>query len=1755
MKKLITSSGILWSCLIAMVMMLGAQNARAEYVKLTCLDARNAYNGDDEHGEKLVDMKDGINDRDDTKWGTWFDPTAFHEDWPLEDVAYIVIKAKRPVVPEWYFLVTGNDTGKNTGRNWASWKIFGGNFESDDLAVRDVENYTGWTLLEDRTNGQLPGASFAVKDYNFNNADGVTAYQYYWIEITDCVEGGETYLQMEEWGLGSHDDFEYFLAHPETETDEPLLYEVVEGTRNNGDNEGLPKLFDGKSGTKWGNSFKNRSDENDLNNGAYFIVKASRYVCPTYYCLTTANDTGNNPGRNWKKWRIYGITSSTAPARDAAGWKLLDSKADIGPDQLAAANYTDCYFSMSEENTTEYRYFKVEIDECVSASTYMQMAEFTFGDVYTLSILRSAILDPIAFDPDVFAQKVLVDSLGTLVDAINASTDATEIMALGEQAAEQKELVNTSAKQYAELTTARNQAILQLGDNNVADAALAYVQGWVNDTEAIAPNEDYPCGNFAHIKATQAITGEEAVAEAKRFLVYLLANAKSIDDPIYTTYTRLSGSGGFSGEGDEMLYDGIPRDIYEYNPETDKDERTVKGTKWCTNTLPAWTVFKTDDAIKPTYYGLVTGNDTFTNPGRNWKTWKIWGANFDSDEEATRDADGWVLIDEKNNIGKDILHTENEFESYIYLSEGCSVAYKYFKIEVTEAASGNLIQMNEFTFYNQGNFVDYRQDFIDEFADYDADGRPAYPGYIEEFKTKYEELCNAASAPDLMSLKNETQALKDQIESSVARYEEYEEVYEELVATGPASEILEPWFNGYTSDNEGPGSMYLRGTHDYIVEGHVLNNEELGQLGKPEDLDPGRYPASGEIGYIKNMIDAANEGRYILIGGNTDDQWADGFYGNLIDGIALNDTIFVTNESGEIEVDDKGNPKVDKVYRATKWGGNAKGAGGTFEDTYVIFRTAEATNPYFYTLTTGNDTGKYPSRNWGTWYIYGANFNGDGDATKDAADWVLIDSKENTGQDRLHAVNCQPSYFGFSSETTQKYVYYKVVVTNAYSGSQIQMNELHFGTEDEFDEIKDEYATKARDFNYDVVAYQALIDEYALKIDSIENCINMEVLFRLNAAIETLKPKIKASAAVYANYQAAVDAAKAYLQENNLTDSEAKTVFVNYLNTNADPDDEGLYPNGTALYILEQHELPDSVIVAEVEFLESLKGAAVAQGYAKGMDVSSLIVNRTFAKASATLKDDKGNDVGREAEGWDGYIFRTATDSIGTVYAAEFCNYLAKFNVSQTLTGLQNGYYKVTLNAAYRSNGDLLAFNYAPMAYANDVQTFIPVIREDAVADSLDSWQGYAADRKITYQNEYGESEVVWGMWGCEGAANAFRQEHYPITLVAQVTDGTLTIGVKNQGTKGNEWTAVSNFGLWYLGDNATDEVVTDALAEVAEYNAARINTLLDRMEDVYGGSYSNNPGFSADQRNALDTNSGVETYAAEKTIGETMQAIYEIKPAYAALCEAANKVYDKWELAENDLYDAMEDEVNIVRANLEAGAYADSETALAAKADLYAHWPGYLQPQIDSEGSPVVENMELEQTNFEYAIQTTGNKPYVELYKLYEPLDKKEIVLAFDYTADQDIENGYFYYMTPALKTKPTSAIPTLAAAQNWTTVYYNVQEGIDALQFGSATDHGIRWYVSYSGTSDSPLAALKLQARNFRFMTVAQVKAEGGKLLNGLKGDINGDLTIDVADVQKILILVADGSNDPAADVNGDGKVDVADAQTILIMIADQQ
>ena len=278
---------------------------------------------------------------------------------------WIIFKASEALIPTNYFLVTGGDSGAYPGRNWSSWNIYAGNYSSDAEATRESN---GWILIDAKNNELLPDENNAPLDFVCSNIP-TTAFQYFMIEVTECATMTDIWMQMAEFGFGTSAEF-YGSSD--------LFYTVIDGDRNNGDSEGLSKLFDGDYHSKWGNGLTENEPQ-------FAIFKSNRPIAPTYYCLVTGNDNESWTGRNWKTWRIYGLeaTSDGEATRDAAGWTLIDERIESA--ELPDKNSYEVFFTPNKGNTTAYQYFKVEIWSIQSGGGYMQMCELYLGDESSLA--------------------------------------------------------------------------------------------------------------------------------------------------------------------------------------------------------------------------------------------------------------------------------------------------------------------------------------------------------------------------------------------------------------------------------------------------------------------------------------------------------------------------------------------------------------------------------------------------------------------------------------------------------------------------------------------------------------------------------------------------------------------------------------------------------------------------------------------------------------------------------------------------------------------------------------------------------------------------------------------------------------------------------------------------------------------------------------------------------------------------------------------------------------------------------------------------------------------------------------------------------------------------------------------------------------------------------------------------------------------------------------------------------------------------
>ena len=105
------------------------------------------------------------------------------------------------------------------------------------------------------------------------------------------------------------------------------------------------------------------------------------------------------------------------------------------------------------------------------------------------------------------------------------------------------------------------------------------------------------------------------------------------------------------------------------------------GTKFCTETIPAYIKWKTSEPVIIDEYSLYTGNDTQNNPGRNPVKWILKGSN---------DGENWSTIDAVSNGN---LPAANKTGT-IFKTKN-SAKYQYFSIQFFEVASGSIMQLSE----------------------------------------------------------------------------------------------------------------------------------------------------------------------------------------------------------------------------------------------------------------------------------------------------------------------------------------------------------------------------------------------------------------------------------------------------------------------------------------------------------------------------------------------------------------------------------------------------------------------------------------------------------------------------------------------------------------------------------------------------------------------------------------------------------------------------------------------------------------------------------------------------------------------------------------------------------------------------------------------------------------------------------------------------------------------------------------------------
>ena len=501
--------------------------------------------------------------------------------------------------------------------------------------------------------------------------------------------------------------------------------------------------------------------------------------------------------------------------------------------------------------------------------------------------------------------------------------------------------------------------------------------------------------------------------------------------------------------------------------------------------------------------------------------------------------------------------------------------------------------------------------------------------------------------------------------------------------------------------------------------------------------------------------------------------------------------------------------------------------------------------------------------------------------------------------------------------------------------------------DENFDDMRKALIAEARSYANEVIAYAGTVSIYEDAIALLNEAQDRDAFIEAYTALSELRALVEESEKAYDDYIKAAEAMKVKMEEADVA-GVWMDILTDYLTSGEmDPSDD--MPNGSYEYIIKNKQLTNEQVTAEIDFMNTIYENALREGYKPGDEITGLLVNANlsngfngweYTKSGSTFTTGGVPDVMPTAESWD-----------------------ATFDLRQTISNLSDGIYELQVNAAFRAGGDLYSQNYAAWAFANGSETLVMTEGEDAIsqADAIDLENCYinggvlfdeeTGDHISPYDyvyynsldNEEDYSYVPYGPLSCSYAFNGGR---YVNTIVAHVTDGQLTVGLRLPGTGlSADWMGFGNFRLFYRGEIDSDDAA-DAFARTLAGDVARATILLNTQGDT--GNHTVQPAYPATLDAALQAaidavataGTGEEKMALVEQFTSLFQQIYDAKKVYINMLSTVLATQNMVAaLAETDpviasMFPAFNDQIEAIAAKWEEGGYSIEEAE--ALDDLY---------------------------------------------------------------------------------------------------------------------------------------------------------------------------------------------------------------------------
>jgi len=331
---------------------------------------------------------------------------------------------------------------------------------------------------------------------------------------------------------------------------------------------------------------------------------------------------------------------------------------------------------------------------------------------------------------------------------------------------------------------------------------------------------------------------------------------------------------------------------------------------------------------------------------------------------------------------------------------------------------------------------------------------------------------------------------------------------------------------------------------------------------------------------------------------------------------------------------------------------------------------------------------------------------------------------------------------------------------------------------------------------------------YEAAIEAAKNAADADAI---TAAIKGITPaldSLQANIAAYKAYQAKLEEAEKTLENPSLDeDADAVAHLYDYVDSEDEPGDDDRYPNGGAIYIIENCPLTTAEITAETEALTAWIQAANS-AISIGGDCTDMLVNPGFSNG--------GN-------GWT--LGSGCAPAFSWGVAEVFGSSHGHVDISQVVTGAKPGIYSVSVQAFERpaANGSYDGTEESKVyLYMGDLETPVQNITKDVLPEDQ------AVDGENCYlSNDYlfTSSDGTVSGWvpnGMQGASIAFAAGRYYQECYGIVgEDGIMKIGLTSHGVVPH-WVLFDDFKLKYWGKDA------DAMAQVLEGNIINAQSYLD---------------------------------------------------------------------------------------------------------------------------------------------------------------------------------------------------------------------------------------------------------------------------------------------------------------------------------------